>query len=221
MIKYACTLLAMTISLHAYAQHFVSEKHFVPLRSGPGNEFRVIHRGIPNGTRLSVEETSENGEYSRIITAGGSEGWMRSQYLTNQTPAAEVVNTLTADNTELQKELGAIGAQLQTIQKDRDTLAGKLNVTEKALASRSAELAEIKRVSANAISLDNDKRRLLEEREILRSQLEVLEAENLRLLEKRENRALINGALAVLLGVIITLLVPHLWPKRRSNSNWA
>ena len=30
-----------------------------------------------------------------------------------------------------------------------------------------------------------------------------------------------NGAMAVLLGVIITLVVPRLWPKRRRSSSWA
>jgi SH3 domain protein len=76
-------------------------------------------------------------------------------------------------------------------------------------------------LSGNAIQLDADNRRLVEETEIIRSNAEMLEAENLRLREKVDSEEFINGALAVLLGVIITLVVPRLWPRRRSGSSWA
>ena len=57
--------------------------------------------------------------------------------------------------------------------------------------------------------------------EQLRSQLDMLEAENQRLHDKVDSEDFLNGALAVLLGVIITLVVPRLWPKRRKSSSWA
>ena len=57
--------------------------------------------------------------------------------------------------------------------------------------------------------------------EQLRSELDMMEAENQRLQDKVESEDFINGALAVLLGVIITLVVPRLWPKRRKSSSWA
>jgi SH3 domain protein len=49
----------------------------------------------------------------------------------------------------------------------------------------------------------------------------MLEAENQRLHDKVDSEDFLNGALAVLLGVIITLVVPRLWPKRRKSSSWA
>ena len=71
------------------------------------------------------------------------------------------------------------------------------------------------------MQLDVDNRRLVEEAENLRSQLDMLEAENQRLQDKLDSEDFLNGALAVLLGVIITLVVPRLWPKRRKSSSWA
>jgi SH3 domain protein len=59
------------------------------------------------------------------------------------------------------------------------------------------------------------------QQEELRSQVEMLKAENLRLVDKIDSEEFLNGALAVLLGVIITLVVPRLWPKRRKSSSWA
>ena len=83
------------------------------------------------------------------------------------------------------------------------------------------ELAQLKQVSGNAQQLDEDNRRLVVDAEQLRSQLHMLQAENQRLQDKAESEEFINGALAVLLGVIITLVVPRLWPKPRRSSSWA
>jgi SH3 domain protein len=61
----------------------------------------------------------------------------------------------------------------------------------------------------------------VEETENLRGKVDMLEAENNRLKDSLQSEAFIDGALAVLLGVIITLVVPRLWPKRRKSSSWA
>jgi SH3 domain protein len=71
------------------------------------------------------------------------------------------------------------------------------------------------------VQLDSDNRRLSVDTETLKSDLELLRTENQRLSDKLQSQDFINGALAVLLGVIITLVVPRLWPKRRQNSSWA
>ena len=71
------------------------------------------------------------------------------------------------------------------------------------------------------MQLDTDNRRLVEESENLRSQADMLKSENQRLQDKLDSEAFIDGALAVVLGVIITLVVPRLWPKRRKSSSWA
>ena len=70
-------------------------------------------------------------------------------------------------------------------------------------------------------ALDEENRQLNETVETLRSELDVLKADNQRLQDKLQSSAFLDGALAVLLGVIITLVVPRLWPRRRSSSSWA
>ncbi|MFT6287853.1 MAG: SH3 domain protein [Alcanivorax sp.] len=71
------------------------------------------------------------------------------------------------------------------------------------------------------MQLDSDNQRLVEESENLRSEVDMLEFENQRLVDKLDSGAFLDGALAVFLGVIITLVVPRLWPKRRKSSSWA
>ncbi len=89
------------------------------------------------------------------------------------------------------------------------------------LETVAAELAQLKQLSGKAQQLDEDNRRLVVDAEQLRSQVDMLEAEGQRMRDKVESEEFINGALAVLLGVIITLVVPRLWPKPRRSSSWA
>ncbi len=215
-------LIFLLFSAGTQAQtRFVSDEQYVPLRSGPGSEYRIVHRGIPSGTELTVEESSEDGEYSRIVTARGTEGWIRSQYLVSEVPAKRRLANAEAERDQLQQQLAEANATLAELRETYQSASDKLVRSESDLTNTRGELAEIKRISANALSLDQDKKRLLEEAEIRASRIEVLEAENQRLQDSAESEAFLNGALAVLLGVMITLLVPRLWPKRRPSSSWA
>ena len=82
------------------------------------------------------------------------------------------------------------------------------------------ELHHLTQVSGKAVQLDTTNRQLVAEAEDLYSEVEMLKAENQRLSEKLRSEDFMNGALAVLLGVIIALVAPRLVPKRRKTSNW-
>ena len=200
---------------------YVSDKQFVPLRSGPGNDYRIIHRGIPSGTKMTVARTSDDNEWAEITTARGTSGWIRSQYLMADVPAALQLDSAKAlaqsaqdKNRELEEELNALRAE-------RTQLTEQVSSSDSDLEALSAELSQIKQVSGRALQMDIDNRRLVEESEKLRSNVEMLQSENQRLQDKLRNDEFINGALAVLLGVIIALVAPRLMPKKKRNSSWA
>jgi len=80
---------------------------------------------------------------------------------------------------------------------------------------------EIRRISGAAIELDERNQSLARELENKRSEAELLKLENVRLKERIDSNMIIDGALAVLLGVIIATLAPRLMPKRRRNDGWS
>lgn len=218
------SLIVLSLSaLAATAQdvRYVSDKQFVPLRSGAGGDYRIVHRGIPSGTRLTVSQLSSDGDWAEITTDRGTSGWIRVQYLMEEVPAQlrlqaneQRLRTLTQENEGLRTELN----QLKTEKVD---LLNQSTSTESDLRSVSEELTQLKQISGKAVQLDADNRRLVEEAENLRSSVDMLESENQRLQDSLRSSAFIDGALAVLLGVIITLVVPRLWPKRKRNDGWA
>ena len=58
----------------AHDIRYISDKQYVPLRSGASNEHRIVHRGLPSGTKLVVSSTSSDGLWSEITTQGGQKG---------------------------------------------------------------------------------------------------------------------------------------------------
>jgi len=225
-------LLLCIFSTTALAQdiRYVSGSQSVPLRDGPGDDYAIVHRGIAAGSRLTVARTSEAGLWADITTDSGDMGWI---------PTAKLVLELTPQAARL--------AQERATQAGNDTTAGAVatgsvadgavpgdaaSATDPAvlleeLRSRDAEfnavaqeLHRLKQVSGKSEQLDIDNRRLVEKTENLRSEVDMLHAENRRLLDKVESEDFMNGALAVLLGVIIALVAPRLVPKRRKSSSW-
>ncbi|MEP5766339.1 MAG: TIGR04211 family SH3 domain-containing protein [Halieaceae bacterium] len=216
-------LLLASLPLATLAQEirYISDTQYIPVRSGQGSQYRIVHRGIPSGTRVTVSESNAETGYSQITTDRGTSGWVRSQYLMSEVPAKIRLSELEARNEALMGDENSLRSQLVDMQNGNAELRAQLQETTGKLKKVSSELTEVRRISSNALSLDSSNRRLAEETEVMRTRLEVLEADNRRLKDSEENQAFFNGVLAVLLGVIIALLVPRLRPKPRSSSSWA
>jgi SH3 domain protein len=221
--RFAGLLIITLLSCQTLAQelYYVSDEQFIPLRSGPGSEYRIVHRGIPSGTEMVINERSENDTWSRITTTNGTKGWIRSQYLTTVAPASTRLAALEQQKQALEQQLGAFSGLLKEMRDNYRIRSGEASDEEGSLELSGAELAEIRRISSNALTLDAENQRVVKEMEVLKSRVGVLEADNLRLLESQENELFLNGAFAVALGVLITLLVPRLWPKKRRSTSWA
>ncbi|MEP1470591.1 MAG: TIGR04211 family SH3 domain-containing protein [Halieaceae bacterium] len=212
--------LAVTESL-AQDARYVSDKQYIPLRSGPGGDYRIVHRGIPSGTSLKVARESDDGTWAEITTAAGTSGWIRTQYLMDEVPAKNLLRAAEQQAEQAVASSTALKEQLASLESDRVELLNQINSTDSGFKQVSEELNQLKQVSGKAVQLDTDNRRLVEESENLRSEADMLKSENQRLQDKLDSEAFIDGALAVFLGVIITLVVPRLWPKRRKSSSWA
>ncbi len=214
-------LLVAASSASGQDIRYVSDTQYIPLRAGPGGNYTVTHRGIPSGTRLKVNNTSPDGEFTQITTDRGTSGWIRTQYLMKDLPAQNKLTAAVKRAAALEEKNAALASEASTLKSEQVGALDQIQSTEGQLQLVTQALAELKQISGKAVQLDIDNRRLVIASETLQSDLEMVNAENMRLADKVESEAFVNGALAVLLGVIITLVVPRLWPKRRTNSEWA
>lgn len=215
-------LLTLLFSGTSVAQNiqYISDKQFVPLRSGASNEHRIVHRGLPSGTKLVVANTSSDGTWSQVTTERGQAGWIRTQYLMTETPASKQLDSVKRQLEQFGDKSANMIAQMQALETEREDLNVMLTASNAELHKVKLELHQLKQVSGKAVQLDSANRQLVEETENLHSEVEMLKAENQRLTDKLGSENFMNGALAVLLGVIIALVAPRLVPKRRKTSSW-
>ncbi|MEQ8517369.1 MAG: TIGR04211 family SH3 domain-containing protein [Chromatocurvus sp.] len=216
----ALTSLLCCPLLQAQNTVYVSDDVFIVLHAGAGTNYRWIAKLNP-GDALTPKGTAEDGEWTEVSTASGTSGWVRSEFLSADKPAQVQLPAVERRLAAAESRNAALSTQLTAASRAREENAQLATETRAELQATAEELAALKKTSSRAIQLDTDNRRLVEEVETLRSEVDMLKADNQRLSEKLRSGAFLDGALAVLLGVGITLVVPRLWPRRRSSSSWA
>jgi SH3 domain protein len=214
-----CAALAAA-PLAAQETAYVSDEVFIVLHAGPGTNYRWLGKLTP-GTRLSRGGTSEDGAWAEVTTTRGTSGWVRSEFLSATAPAQVRLPAITRQLEEAQRNAAELRAGMTRLREENASLEQLQADTAVQLQGVTEELAQLRQVSGSAIETAEQNRRLVTETETMRTTIETLKADNQRLEDRVRSGAFLDGALAVLLGVIITLVVPRLWPKRRSSSSWA
>lgn len=212
-------ILSLLVLYPAVAEkRYVSDQLNITLRSGPGEEYRII-KMLKTGTHLELLEASEDGQYSKVTTDKGLEGWASSRFLVNEPIAFEKLiitqrelEKTKSDLTELQqkhsetkKELGEANRSSSSLNREKD--------------DQSKELEHIKKVSANAINLDKKNQTLMEQTEELKITVSTLKGENDRLQSSKEVSYILVGGSLILLGLFLGWLLPKISGRR--SDTWA
>lgn len=208
------TLISISSQLHSEEIRYVRDVLYVPLRSGQTNQHRITHKGLVSGTAVTILELSADEKYSHVRTNKGSEGWIQTQYLSDLPAGRDLYEKAAVTIAELQQSNTALSTQLTQLRDREKKSTQQLNGLTSKSSKLNTELASIKKISANAITLNEDNKRLAEENQVLKNEVDVLSTDNKRLNDDREGEILLNGGILVLIGVMITLIVPRLWPKK-------
>ena len=211
-------LLSISNPVHSEEIRYISDRVKIPLRSGETLQHR-IRLFLNSGVAVTLIGISDEKQWSLIRTKKGTEGWVQSKYLSSTPSGRDLYVTANERAIELEKRNSALSQQLVE-------LKDKLQQTEKNVSSLSVEnqklnkeLSQIKEISANAIQLNSDNLQLSEQYQLLKNEVEVLNTDNKHLIDQQQNDSFLNGAFAVLIGVMITLLVPRFWPQK--GTDWA
>ena len=217
MIRAATLLLgALLLSPAVRAQTvWISDEFTVPLRSGPSNEHRILHKGLPSGTELEV--LGANDDYTHVRTSSGLEGWISTQYLVKE-PIARI--QLVAANNRIQaldKQLAQRGESLSELRSTSTEAASNNDRLAAQVAQLQAELAEIKQVSSGAIDEHARNQELTNLNARLRAEVDDLTEESQRLENSTEQRWLLIGGALVLGGLLAGVAIK----ARPRRSGWS
>ncbi len=215
-------VIGFMLSANVAAQKivYISDVLFVPLRSGQSVEYRIINAAMKSGTKLTQLEISEDGEWSKVVTEAGTEGWIRNQYLSDEMTAQLKLNQAVSRLARLEKENAELLAKNSDLTKQNIELSSFGKKQTQSKNSVAEELERVKKISANAIELDRRYQALLEKHELTQTERDSLSAENENMKKDRSLSFMLYGAAILALGMFLAVILPLLKPKRR-YSDWA
>ncbi len=195
---------------------YISDELTVPLRSGPSGGHRILHRGLPSGTRLESLAVDEAAGFTQIRTERGTEGWIRTQYLVSEPIAKLRLAAAQAEANRARRELNAAQERIRELTSSNQQQSSANNRGQARISALEDELAELKRISADAIETHENNLQLTESNQRLRDELDDLAEANVRLEDNEWNQALMIGAGLIFLGLIAGVLIK----ARPQRSAW-
>ena len=199
--------------------NYISDVLNVPLRSGPSTAHRILHRGLPSGTQLTILATDEEASFTKVRTNGGMEGWVRSQYLIGE-PIARV-KLATAE-----KRLQVLKAKIDKERETHASLQSEYKETEannRTLSSKvealAKELAELKIISADPINEHARNVELTRQNTRLVGEVDELFSKARRLEENVQLQWLLYGGALVFIGLILGVVIKAR-PRKTSYSRY-
>lgn len=210
----------LILPVNAQDLRYISDDVFVVLHAGPGSNYRWMGKLIP-GTQLTEMRRSTDGNWAEVSTERGTLGWVQSEYLASEPPAQVRLPAVVRQLEDAERASAELRSTVAELESRSTELSTQLQESQQQLQQVNDELAQLRQISGSAIETADSNRRLEEQASTLQMNLDTLEADNLRLQDRVRSSAFIDGALAVIFGVVIALVVPRLWPKRKSSSSWA
>ncbi|QEY14390.1 TIGR04211 family SH3 domain-containing protein [Cellvibrio sp. KY-YJ-3] len=184
---------------------------YVPVRSDKNPQAGILQQGVPSGTKLNFlheEIGADNSLWSLVVTPEGTEGWIRSQNISDKPTAALKLAALSDSSRNLlslQTENTELKTQLEKLQQEHQQL---LNDTE-----------DMRQAATTALNLEEEHQRMLTENQLLQTHADVLKAENEKLKDAdRFNHWLYGGGL-IIGGVLLSFILQGLG-RRKRKSEW-
>ena len=195
---------------------WVTDEFEITLRTGPSTS-NAIRLSLTSGTRLEVLETLPEEGYTRVRTEGGTEGWVITRYLMNEPSAREQLADLTQQLTNASDEGSSLATQLNGIRAEYREAEQTIARLERENADLQAELEEIRRTAANVLAIDSQNKQLQEELTNAQISIDGLNEEVRTLTGQSARTWFITGALVLVGGIVLGLLLPRLRWQRRSR----
>ncbi len=211
-------LFLMSGELFAGEKRYITDQLQITLRSGEGNQFKIL-RSLVSGTHVEVLESNPDTGYSRVAVAPGVEGWVITRYLNTEPSGREQVvalrkelSTVRGDRSKLRSENSDLTQANRDLKKKLGQFDGDNQRLEK-------EVSTIRSASASALATQDENRTLKRQLDKLQSERD----EAVRITDILKDRAdrewFMVGAGVILLGMILGLIIPKIRWRRKSSWN--
>lgn len=195
---------------------WVTDQFEITLRTGPSTQ-NAIKMSLSSGTPLEVLEVNREEGYTRVRTPGGTDGWVISRYLMNEPAAREQLEQLTRQLSTVSEEGDSLESQLSAIRGQYRDAEQTIATLEREKNRLQSELEDIRSTAANVLAINEQNQQLQEDLTNAEISIDRLN-EEVRTLTSQSNRNwFITGALVLIGGIALGLLLPRLRWQRRSR----
>ena len=198
-------------------QRWVSDQFEITMRTGKGVNREII-RVLPSGATVELLDADPSSAYSRVRTTGGTEGWVLDRYLLTSPPAKIRLPDVEARLTKSEDQRRQLERETSNLRRERAQLQRQAGQLEQSATGLRKELDEIRRLSSSVIEVDEQNKELRQRLINNEQVLDEVKAENSRLAARSNREWFVIGALVVIAGIMIGLILPRIrWGKK---SGW-
>ncbi len=208
----ALVLIFLASSANAETFVYITDQVDIPIRSEKSLGNTII-RLLPSGTKLSVLQITEDGwtevKYQNTI------GWISSRYLSNTMSSREelkqantVINESQLLITKYETELEELNKQLLILNNENKALVIKSSKSE-------AEKNHIEQIYQDALKLEHENEKLNQEQLQLKTELQLAQNNSQIQQDTSQRNWFIVGALVLFFGVVIGIIMPKMFNRRR------
>jgi len=210
-------IIIAPVFAHAETQ-YVSDNLIIMMRSGAGGDYKII-KTLKTGTPLQVLEDA--GEYYRVKTKDGKEGWVLKRYITTDVPKPIIIAGLKRKIAKLKDSIeklkGERAALKEDINSEKGLHKGEVKKLKRSLSEQNGRIYKLNRElhkttkeykklledSANVIKVVSERDRLKKSNAGLIAGNTSLKKENKRLFWKRNIIYFLAGGFVFFIGWIV------------------
>lgn len=199
---------------------YVSDQLVITFRQGKSSEHKIL-KTLKTGTPLEILEKAEGDNYVKVRLQSGDEGYVLSQYLTNDTPKSILISRLEKQVEKIREQLAQSEAKraestqkLKAVQEKQALKEGELTrsitelnlvlaKTKEDLRAATEKYNTLLDNSGKVVEITNDRDRLKKSNEKLSSEVQLLTAENSALLRTGAIKWFLAGGGVFFFGWII------------------
>ncbi|MEM9172730.1 MAG: TIGR04211 family SH3 domain-containing protein [Pseudomonadota bacterium] len=217
-VLFAVVLIWALMPPGAFAQsgdtRYVTDRNLIMMRGSPEPRAQII-RQLPTGTALIVVSDDAQNGYSRVrLTTSDTEGYVLTRLLMREPDARTQVAALEAQINTLRAQSGDRGRELDDLRIANQQAAERIAALEASNQSLQNDLDELTRKSARVVAIDRENgelRTTLTDAEI---EVQALRSENEMLSSQRMMWWFVLGAIVLLTGILLGLILPTLRRRR-------
>ena len=179
---------------------YVSEEFEITMRTGPGNDRKIISL-IKSGNTMEILEKGQ--EWSMVRIPSGKEGWVLNRYITTSQPSAMVLERVRKDYDVLAAKYKDLKERFDRLDSQKKATDADFSQSRRTQDELSAAYETLKKESAYFLKLKQRHQEMTAELEAEKTLSAKLDEENLEMKRNRIIQWVLTGSGIVLVGFLI------------------